>query len=345
MEVKDSKYDPILSVADAERELVDWNRNEKEMEDYPTFIVLSIQENPDIYGTSYEYHNLSSEFARKDLYKYAEKVASIGAKKYKYNVDLLADIVKFGSQSQDWDNCKIAYERLLEIDYSKWNWRTFTFVIDYLMDEMEIEGEGKEQEFCDVIHKHIEEYKRLKDERAWVAEAELYIRHGQRIKAITTLKDGINTIRVTPQCCLKIVDLLLAEGEYEEVIKYSAVGVRGTAQDQPSASNGYLLYASALAKDALINEEEIENGGKDKEKGFHNLDAVKDALLDYEIAKQLLNGRYVYIQNINQRMLILKSKSGIRFDNEVDNQEKVALNLLDELIKHTSDINDEVEDA
>lgn len=313
------KYSPILSISDAEQQLCAWKREDKEKEDFPIYIAKSIQGSSDIYGTADEYHNLSSEFARKDLYKCAEIVAGKGAERYKHNVDLLADVIKFGSQSQDWDICETAYKRLDGIKYEKWTWRAFTFVIEYLMDKMEILGEDeKEEEIYKKIYAHIDAYKKLNDERAWVAEAELNIKYGKRSEAIATLKTGIDNIQVAPQCCLKIIDLLLENGSYEEVIKYSAIGIRGTAQDQPSASNGYLLYTSALAKDALINEEEIENGEGVIGKGFHNFEAVKSALVDYEIAKQLLYGRSQYIYNINQRMLILKVKSGIEFDKEIN---------------------------
>ena len=107
--------------------------------------------------------------------------------------------------------------------------------------------------------------------------------------------------------------MLLEDGAYEDVIKFSSMGIRGTAQDQPSASNGYLLYASALAKDALIHKEALESNGEIKNKGYNNLDAVRDALTDYRIAMALLN-KPIYVQNIRQREVILRAKSGLDSD-------------------------------
>lgn len=332
-EFEKSKYSSIRSVDDAEKRLSSWDPNNKSTEDFPNYVVDCFDKDSNIFGTSSEYHNLSSEFARKSLYKHAEIIAGKGASKYKYNVDLLADIVKFGSQCQDWEHCRDAYERLLSIEYKKWSWRTFTFVIDYLFDKMELSDQD-EATSINEIEKLIANYKKLNDERAWVAEADLFLKQGKRKAAIESLKNGVKKVAVAPQCCIKLSDLLLEDGEYKEVIKYSAIGIRGTAQDQPSASNGFLLYASALAKDALIHKEEIENINKetpDTGKGVHNLIAVKDALMDYRIAKQLLQGRTIFLSNITQREIILKVKSEI--DSEEAVHELLTHSLRDKLIE------------
>lgn len=339
-----TKRETILSVSNAEQLLINWKRNGKEPDDQPTYIVESMKADNNnrklITGTSAEYHNLASEFARNDLYQYATDVAQIGTEKYRRNVDLLADIVKFGSQCQRWDACKKAYDRLQTIDKKMWTWRTYTFVIDYLQDKMETPSdEAAMQKQAEAARKEIEDliesYKALKDERAWVAEAELKIRFGERDAAITVLKDGAEKVVVAPQCCIKLSDMLLEDGAYEEVVKYASMGLRGTAQDQPSASNGYLLYASALAKDALIHKEALESGGEAKNKGYNNLYAVKDALTDYKIARMLLD-RPIFINNIRQREAILRAKSGLDSEN-AESESKGMEELLRRLAEAARD--------
>lgn len=316
-ENQQEKYTPIRSIAEAEQRLSAWDSNNESTADFPNFIINAINNQTEvqlIYGDSDDYHNLAAEFARKDLYKHAESAAIKGTEKYRYNVDLLADVVKYGSQSQDWDACKGAYDRLRSISFRKWTWRCFTFSIDYHLDLIENSDPSNEEKYTREVYELITAYKQLNNERAWVAEAELLLSKGERNKAIDTLKNAIQTVCVSPQSCLRLSDLLLEDGKYSEVIRYSAIGLRATAQEQPSASNGYLLYISALAKDAIIHQEEVEiinDGVRKPNKGFSNIAAVKSALLDYETAKQLLQGRPIYLQNIVQREAILQAKSGV----------------------------------
>ena len=349
-----AKYKPIQSISDAEQRLRTWKPDVDSFADFPNFIINSLMasmdvNNPDrpvIIGNSSQFHNLSSEFARKGLYKHAEQVAEIGVKRYKYNADLLADVVKFGADSQEWDICKKAYDRLRSIDFKKWTWRCFTFCIDYLLDYMEASEPDTAESISAEIKLLICAYKDLKDERAWVAEADLLLAEGKRSAAIASLKEGVEKVVVSPQCCLKLADLLLEDGDYVDVIKYSSVGIRATAQDQPSASTPYLLYISALAKDALIHQEAQKqqaqrDEGKDTDDsnlGYNNLAAVRDALLDYDTAKQLFRDtRPIYVSNITQREIILKAKSGIESNDEEDITKKIiAQKLFEQLMQKTA---------
>ena len=353
--ISKSKYKPIQSISDAEQRLINWNPDVESSADFPNFIINSLMDSidkdkpdkPVIIGNSSQFHNLSSEFARKGLYKHAEQVAAIGVRRYKYNADLLADIVKFGADSQEWDACKKAYDRLCSIDFKKWTWRCFTFSIDYLLNYMEVSEPDEAETISTEIKGLISAYKELKDERAWVAEANLLLAEGLRSEAIASLKEGVENVAVSPQCCLKLADLLLEDGEYAEVIDYSAIGIRATAQDQPSASTAYLLYISALAKDALIHQEaqklQVQKSEgintDDHNLGFYNLTAVKDALLDYDTAKQLFREtRPIYVNNIIQREIILKAKSGIGSSDEDDiAKKKIAQNIMEQLLQKSSD--------
>lgn len=306
------KYAKIRSIDEANDLLVAWSSENKEMTDFPDYVLDSLMKNESIFGNANEYHNLACEFARKSLYRHAEMVAELGVLRYKFDIDLLSDIVRFASQSQNWEQAKKAHNRLNTIDYKKWTWRAFTFVIDYLLDSME-STDVDEKAIIREVMQLISEYKKKLDERAWVAEADLHLKNGERSEAIVALKDGVEKVPVAPQCCTKLSDMLLEDGMYEEVIKYTAIGIRATAQEQPSSSNGYLFYASALAKDAMIHKEELEYSNKSSsysDKGFKNKTAVNSALLDYQIAKQLLQGRPIYLANIMQREIILESKSG-----------------------------------
>ena len=303
------------SVADADRQLTLWGlRSDPDDIELPKKIIDAVCNNEKtVRGNATEYHNLASEFARQRMYRYATAVATTGAKKYKNDVDLLADILKFGSQSQEWEGCDIAYRRLQSIGYSKWSWRTFTFTFDYLIDLEDQPSDFGERNIKDEILPLIKAYKKLNDERAWVAEAEYHIKNGDNAAAEKTLLSCVQKVHVTPQCCLKLADIFLKKGKYNDVIKYSAIGVRSAAQEQPSISTGYLYYVSALAKDALIHDEAIQYPNEDG-KGFMNRAAVEDALCHYSIAADLLSDRRNYLKTIEQRTIILRKKSALNSD-------------------------------
>lgn len=328
-------FPPIVSIEDANNRLSEWD---KKNADLPKFILDSIEKDAangtlrTITGSADEYHNLACEFGRNSLYNGGAYISSVGAQIYLNNVDLLADCIQFSSKSQDWDICINALNRLNSIPRERWNWRAYTFVINYLSDRMEVEGNNKNAEM--ELLGYIDAYKSLDDERAWKAEADYYIRHGNVDKAIMVLKECVERVRVVPQVCLSLSDLLLQKGEYSDVVKYSAIGVRSTAQDQPSASTGYLIYVCALAKDALIHEEEIAAPGA-QNSGFQNMEKVLDALSDYELAQSLLSTR-VFLANIDQRMRILRKKGKVpsnQSENDSDDNERISRALAEALLR------------
>lgn len=307
----------VYSISDANRRMERWTAEDEENAQLPEKILTAIrneEDNKTICGSADEYHNLLSEYARKGLPSIALEVAKLGIRLYPQNIDLLSDGIKFASETQDWETCQKIYQRLLEIPKDLWNWRAFTFCIDYLKERFSVENDlGRDAVYNEALAL-VEDYKKLIlwDERAWVAEAELYLVKNRVAMAIEALENGVKNIEVAPQCCLKLSDLYLARGEYEKVIKYSAIGARATAQDQPTASTGYFYYISALAKDALIHKSALENPD-DKGKGFHNSDTVKDALIDYDIADTIFRNqnRTPYIGTIWMRKTILMKKSGL----------------------------------
>ena len=328
----------MASISDAEKRMTEWNKTTS----LPDFILDSLEQDSRkakegigrvIFGSADEYHNLASEFARNSLYRGATIIAASGAKLYQYNVDLLADIIKFSSKTQDWQTCEKAVERIKKVPRARWGWRAYTFLIDYLFDRLEASEPNNYEAIENEIMKYISAYKKLGDERAWVAESELYLGKGEKEKAIDILKQGVESVRVVPQICVKLSDLLLKEGSYEDVVKYSAIGIRSTAEEQPSASTGYLVYVSALAKDAIIHEEE-QKMGDNPDKGFGNNEKVASALSDYELAKDLLGNKVIYAKNIEQRIKILRKKSSLPDKNEQEDYNLRALLEHAAMIRH-----------
>lgn len=296
-----------------------------------------------ILGSDHDYHNLSVEFSRKNCPLYALSVAKLGAQQYQFSTTLLADIILYGQQACAFDDCNKALERLCQIPYKYWEWRSFVFSIDYLKDSLSW------VESVDIYERNLaqafELIEKLKnnipfEERAFVAEAEIYILSSDTLKAAEVLEQAIASIQVAPQCCMKLADIYLELGKYKDTIRIAAIGIRATAQEQPSTSIPYFYYLSALAKDALIHKYALEH--ENDKNGFGNEDIIRDALIDYQIAHELFSTQRrheEFIQTIQMRRRILEIKAGF-----VENQADISGEDKFQLLKMLTSLTESKED-
>ena len=115
----------------------------------------------------------------------------------------------------------------------------------------------------------------------------------------------MRTSIVAAQCCVTLLEKVLADStDYRLIIKIAQRGIRNTTQKQPSVRIGYFVYREALAQDALICD------AQDRREGFGNLEKVRDALMSYRCAYDLLDDAD-YRSTIERRYSILCHKSGI----------------------------------
>jgi len=263
-----------------------------------------------IKGSADEFHNFCVNYASRGDYETACDLLKVGLQQHSLSTDLLADYLQYGVKCGREEDCKDYYYRLNEIPKERWTWRSFDFSIDYLKaitavmsDAEEIEAKKVEMlSLADEFQKHMPY-----DEQPFLAKAEIYEFFGLYTDATATLKTAVNNIRVSPKCCLKYGDIMLAQGEYNEVIATTKCGIVSSAQEQATINIGYLFYLSALAKDALIHENEA----------YKDETAVLDIYTDYRIAETLLDtSRVAYLKTIKTRTLILEIKSGIAYRQE-----------------------------
>lgn len=314
----------ILSVGDARRQAPDFIRNN---DDRVLLMEISkvVLSDDSIVGDNADYHNLAATYARLDDYVSAYKIVAKGLKQFPYDVDLLADAVKYGSKCGEIAICKEYLSTLLERPFEYWNWRTFTFVIDFYLLSITWEDPNTIEETLKEALKIAKEYQRLSptEERGFIAEAEIYLATSNIEDAIEVLKKAIYECPniLSPQCCIKYADILAERGEFEKVIEVCTKGLIVTAQDQPTARTGYFCYLSALAKDALIHQD----------KAFGDEKRIADALTDYKTAYKLLKTTSSYTKNICDRVEILSAKSGVSFSVD-DNFSEKKIDKLVELL-------------
>lgn len=96
-----------------------------------------------------DYHNKAVEFSRRGKFRQAIDLCVEGLDHYPNNVDLIADTIKYCSESGDMEKAAEFFQVLKQtIPYHRWNWRAFTFSFDYLMEE----DPEKNEEICrDII--------------------------------------------------------------------------------------------------------------------------------------------------------------------------------------------------
>lgn len=264
-----------------------------------------------IQGSEIDYHNLTVEFSRQNCEPFAAAVATIGVEVYPMSTELLADVIKYSQEIGDSRSCQIGIDNLTKIDRKYWKWRTFVFVIDFLKDSLS--SSASIEEFENNLNKAKEliiDFKKYipHDERAYVAEAELYQNQSDYQSSITSLKNGIENVAVAPQCCMKLADIYLELGEYEHVEEYARKGILAVTQDQPTVSVGYLYYLLALAMDAKrIRAKMVGESINDSE--------IQTILTAYQTADKLFvnEGRLsvAYRNTIKAKLIIIEMEEGL----------------------------------
>lgn len=261
-------------------------------------------------GSEVDYHNLSVEFSRiSDAF--ALFTAQVGVKNYRLSADLLADVIKYAQEIGELSTCRSGLEQLHEIDRRYWTWRTFVFVIDFWKDSLCTSKDvsefqqniGKAWELIGEFKKHIPH-----DERAYVSEAEIYERQNEYENALNALLKGTESCPVSPTCCMKLADMYMERGKYENAEKYARKGILAALQEQPSVSVGYLYFLLAMSMDA----QRIRARQTDTSYSPARIQAIVTA---YQTADELLinEGRITvsYRQTIKARLIIIEKEEKV----------------------------------
>lgn len=200
------------------------------------------------------YHNKAVDYARRGRNREAAEICIKGLRKFPYNVDLLADTIKYSSEAGDIRTAADHYSLLKShIPFQRWNWRAFTFSVEYLLKEDPIANE----EECRII---IDNYKKFLpyEEKSSMAESELEAALGNVESSIKVLEKAIQTLTNASQCALRLADMQMDRGLYEKVLTTANYGIAASAEPQPSINIPYLYYLRALAKDYLLHKKELE---------------------------------------------------------------------------------------
>lgn len=199
-----------------------------------------------------DFHNKAVDRARRGKNREAAEICMKGLKKHPFSVDLLADTIMYSSKAGDMATAAKHYAMLKgNVPYQRWNWRAFTFSFDYLLKE---DPSANEKECRDIIAN----YKKFLayEEKACMAESELEAALGNADTSMHVLEEAIRNHSNASQCALRLADMQMDRGLYEEVLNTTNYGIAASAEAQPSINIPYLYFIRALAKDHILHKKE-----------------------------------------------------------------------------------------
>ena len=313
----------VLSIG-AAHSMFDQIRNDNKLKRALAETVLGAE---NMVGSSDDYHNLAVEYSRDDDYITAFNILEKGMAQYQFNIDLLADAVFYGSNAKQYEKCEEYAGILMSRPRALWNWRAFTFLIDYYLEKADwTESISEMLENTNTALTLAQDYQAYlpEEERGYNAEYKVRIMRerffrqykfeaendksrkeyelkekDERRLAEEALCRAINAKNFPAvQCCMKYADSLFKSCRYEEVIRTCELAFT-YSEVQPSANLGYLLFLRALAMDALVHR------GKNYDEGH-----VNEVYQAYEVAKRANSDHSTYFSTIRTRMSLLAGLTG-----------------------------------
>lgn len=204
-----------------------------------------------------DYHNEAVRLANRDQYKRAVNVCLQGLEHWPDNVDLLADVIKYAVNCGMLGVAEMYFQLLGQRQPRKrWNWRAYTFSLDYLM----LKPEENEKICRELIKDYQSSFPA--DEKSRVAEAELEDALGNPKRAMEVLTRALEQLPNAPQCALRLADKQMDCGMYDVVVKTCNYGLAASCAAQPAIYAPYLLLLRTLATDALLHRKAAVTSGE-----------------------------------------------------------------------------------
>ena len=267
-------------------------------------------------GDSDDYFNLSTQYAKFDLYSLAFDIANLGLEFYNSNTDLLAAGLKYGSQIGNFSICANILERLLAIDKVHWKARTFDFVGDYYIEKQEHDNAIL------VMDKFIACFPF--DERGFLTKGIMYKERGDLDTAQKIFEQCVRDVPRTPRVSLSLAEIYIEMGKYESAIHEADRSIECNTDIQPSINQAVMYFHRASARDSLIF--------KQQQMVVDTPDVIMEAIRDYRMALSL-PGCFdaINIQaptRVKMLKLLAKNKNIILDDNESESDLDYILDRL-----------------
>lgn len=218
-----------------------------------------------IFGTADEYHNVAVNYARQNLYDGACRILQRGRRAIPYSVDILADLIKYGISGGQYEIGEESYHVLSGISRECWNWRAFSFSIDYLIakaDQVEAETERSElkKQALALADQFIA---KENADQAYFDKSTILRAFGNddlnNQTEESVLQLGLRQVKAAPKCALRLADILFEKGEYQRVIANLWQCCTNVFKPQPDINGNYAFLLLALSKASQIFAEQRDD--------------------------------------------------------------------------------------
>ena len=210
-----------------------------------------------ILGTSEDYHNAAVNYARQNLYDCACIILQRGLCAMPYSVDLLADLIRYRVSSGEHFLSKEPFCTLSHIEKERWNWRAFSFSIDYLLEEANLVESKKERNILKrkALLLADQFIQKEKSDQAYYDKAAVLNAFGSNspnadsdVTEESVLRCGLEKVKVAPKCALRLADILFDRGDYAEAIEKLQRCCINAFKPQPDINGSYAFLLLGLSR-------------------------------------------------------------------------------------------------
>lgn len=253
-------------------------------------VVRRVIDGKELLGDPDHFHNLGAILAKRHYTKEAVGICELGLTHFPNNMDLISCLTLYNAEIGNFESAEDYAKRLHSYSRSVWNWRAFTFYIDYCNY---LPGT---EELMEATLECVNDYQKYlpREEKAFMAAYETYEKYGMHTEAINALIKADSLLDVSPQCSTRLAGYYLENGEYDLCIKAASKALVGNANEQAAVETGAIFGKRGLAKDAQILKKEMNNEDSSQEE---IVSAIKDLNLAQELGYRF--------ENISARILIL----------------------------------------
>ncbi|WP_405374705.1 hypothetical protein [Pseudobutyrivibrio sp.] len=270
----------------------------------------------DIDGFDDDYHNLSVLLAKEGKYSYACSVLKRGLSEWEKSIDLLADYLNYSRfcNKTVFDKCDDYYRVLCTIPQKEWNWRAFSFSLDYLMAKKKQRLKEDEIIIIDNILRSLsydfccqEDNDLSYFDRYTVLDA-----LGEKDAAYSALQDGVR-LKAAPKCCLKMADIEFEKGNYRDANSYLERCLN-VLPVQQSINKGYASLLLALSKTSLF----MENKSDFKDIDNQTRAEVEELYKSFDTAVSTKELTKAWKNTADRVISVLEAQTGIKKEEDSD---------------------------
>lgn len=263
-----------------------------------------------IYGTPDNIHNCAVPYAKENMYEYACMILQRGLEESAASIDLLADYIRYGISCGKHTECEKYYRQLNEIPKEQWNWRAFSFSIDFLLDKRnrtlnEIERNELSRMAVDLSNEFVDA---IGTDQAYFDKAQVLKVCGGYFSETeeSILQKGLDTLKATPRCALRMAEILFERGEYKEAATHLKRCCINAFAPQPDVNRSYSFLLSALSKASNLFIEQTDNNYVNKE---------NDIMEIYKDFNTAIEGGLteIYRETANATIKILEAHTGFEY--------------------------------